>query len=520
MDFTKQFNTHKTLRSTNFFLLLLATLFFSACEGESPEINEAPEDFTVTANPDMNKATISWTEATDPNGDLVTYSLVLGDDTLLKESPLRTYLAEGLEFERDYAGKVIAADPEGLTNSQSFSFRTGDIPNEAPEAFNLQSPADQEDFVALEVDLRWDAATDPDGDALSYDILLDQNANPSTEVGTDISQTSFRLTGLSSETQYYWKVIAKDGKGGQAESQVYTFSTRASVSATLESTAPWATRASHAAVEFNGKMWVFGGNGCCGTRYNDVWSSPDGVNWTEEASNAGWAGRTAFGATVHDGKIWLSGGNSSYTSGNEFGDVWYSSDGITWTRATANAAFGGRYGHEMLSYNGKLWILGGRDVNNTYSNNQVWSSTDGISWTLEMDDVGINLGGLAGIIVHDNKIWKIGGFSDNVSWTTDGVNWTTATNEAAFGDKLHHACTSHNGRLWLFSGSVSGNELVETPDVWYSLDGISWIQAAQNAGFDPVAESVSLSFNGKLWLIGGGGGFQSNFVTNKVYSFN
>lgn len=520
MDFTKQFNTHKALSSTNLFLLLLAALFFTACEGESPEINEAPEDFTVTANPDMNKATISWTEATDPNGDLVSYSLVLGDDTLLKDSPLRTYLAEGLEFERDYSGKVIATDPEGLSNSQSFNFRTGDIPNEAPEAFNLQSPADQENFLPLEIDLRWDAATDPDGDALSYDILLDQNTNPSTAVGTDISQTSFRLSGLSSETQYYWKVIAKDGKGGQAESQVYTFSTRASVSATLESTAPWATRAGHKALEFNGKIWVIGGNGCCGNRYNDVWSSVDGVNWVEETTNAAWTARSVFGATVHDGKIWISGGNSAYTSGNEFADVWYSSDGINWTQATANAAFGGRYSHEMLSYNGKLWILGGRDVSDTFSRSQAWSSTDGISWTLESNDVGIYLGGLGAIMVHDDKIWKIGGFSDNVYWTSDGINWTTATSEAAFGNKLHHACASQNGRLWLFSGSVSSNELTETPDVWYSDDGSVWIQAAQNAGFDPVAEAEALSFNGKLWLIGGGGGYRSNFVTNKVYSFN
>lgn len=44
----------------------------------------------------------------------------------------------------------------------------------------------------------------------------------------------------------------------------------------------------HAAVAFNNKLWVVGGwdefpgLGGTGTRFNDVWSSPDGVNWTQQ----------------------------------------------------------------------------------------------------------------------------------------------------------------------------------------------------------------------------------------------
>src|SRR5579862_942014 len=44
--------------------------------------------------------------------------------------------------------------------------------------------------------------------------------------------------------------------------------------------APWAPRYVHAALVFNGRMWVLGGNQG-GSYFNDVWSSSDGTNWTQ-----------------------------------------------------------------------------------------------------------------------------------------------------------------------------------------------------------------------------------------------
>src|SRR5687768_15304510 len=58
--------------------------------------------------------------------------------------------------------------------------------------------------------------------------------------------------------------------------------------------AAFSGRRSHTGVVFNDKMWVIGGfEPGIGTNFykNDVWSSPDGVNWTQETGAAAFPGR-------------------------------------------------------------------------------------------------------------------------------------------------------------------------------------------------------------------------------------
>ena len=47
---------------------------------------------------------------------------------------------------------------------------------------------------------------------------------------------------------------------------------------------------------------------------NDVWSSEDGVTWTEETSGATWSGRYTPEAIPYDNKIWIMGGNNGVTA--------------------------------------------------------------------------------------------------------------------------------------------------------------------------------------------------------------
>ena len=99
-------------------------------------------------------------------------------------------------------------------------------------------------------------------------------------------------------------------------------------------------------------------------RFGDVWWSTDGATWTL-ASDGAFPARSVHASVVHDGKMWILGGNSSYAAGSEFSDVWSSSDGITWDLETAAAEFGPRFGHEAASFGGKLWAFGGRDAGTT-----------------------------------------------------------------------------------------------------------------------------------------------------------
>ncbi|MEO0470809.1 MAG: fibronectin type III domain-containing protein [Bacteroidota bacterium] len=507
--------------NTAIYLVFGLLLGLSACKKEvdPPQPNRPPATFRVEVMPALTSASLSWTTATDPDGDAVSYTVVLGSQTLVEDISQNAYELTGLDPDAEYSGSITASDPEGLSKKIDFSFRTEMIPNEAPAAFTLLEPKTDTRSVLLSPTLSWEASSDPDGDIVSYDVYLDQSATPSTLIAEDKSSLTHQLSDLMEETTYYWKVVAKDGKGGETESSVSFFTTRAIVTASAPTVAPWDARGGHTVVEFNGKLWVIGGNSCCGGRYNDVWSSADGLSWTEETASAQFPARTVHAATVYDGKIWISGGNSSYTSGNEFADVWSSPDGITWTEVTSNAAFSARYSHIMTSYGGKMWVFGGRNVANDLPTNQAWSSTDGSNWTLESNDIGIAINSLGELITHRDTLWYIGGYNDNVRWSVDGLTWTNRTNEAAFGDRLQHACVSHDDRMWLLTGSLASNATAELPDVWYSDDGARWIEAAANANFVPVAESRAVSFNGTLWLLGGSGGFQSFYVSNEIYSF-
>lgn len=99
---------------------------------------------------------------------------------------------------------------------------------------------------------------------------------------------------------------------------------------------------------------------CCGgpsLRLNDVWSSPDGINWTQQNPTGGniSSPRLGHAAVVYSGKLWVIGGDVASGTPNDYAkDVWYTTDGTTWVNATANPAFSGREGHSVTVLNGAM----------------------------------------------------------------------------------------------------------------------------------------------------------------------
>src|SRR5690606_13130843 len=57
-------------------------------------------------------------------------------------------------------------------------------------------------------------------------------------------------------------------------------------------------RGSHGVVSFKKRLWVLGGMTGSG-RVNDVWSSTDGVSWTQEIANAPWSARNGHQVVVY-----------------------------------------------------------------------------------------------------------------------------------------------------------------------------------------------------------------------------
>ena len=115
-----------------------------------------------------------------------------------------TYHYAGLSNNKLYYWAVAArnANPMATRCAADFDFTTvlG-----APGAFNLLTPADHAPGIPLAGDLTWEAASD----AASYDVYYDIFASPTTLRG-NVTSPTYSYTGLSENTVYYWKVVAKN----------------------------------------------------------------------------------------------------------------------------------------------------------------------------------------------------------------------------------------------------------------------------------------------------------------------
>jgi outer membrane protein assembly factor BamB len=148
---------------------------------------------------------------------------------------------------------------------------------------------------------------------------------------------------------------------------------------------------------FDGKIWVVGGQQCSsGTVTNQVWYSTDGGTWTQ-ASSPTWTGRYQHSAITFDNKIFVMGG---FTGGSNLHDVWFSPDGQNWTASTFAAPWVIRSGHTSVVFNQRMWVLGG--VNFDASLSDVWYS-----------DL-INL-----LSPNGGEFWA-GGSSRNITWQSIG----------------------------------------------------------------------------------------------------
>ena len=100
----------------------------------------------------------------------------------------------------------------------------------------------------------------------------------------------------------------------------------------------------------------------------DVWSSEDGVNWTQVTAMAPWSTREHAGVVVYKDKLWLTGGRVGELRDSWASDMWHSPDGIKWIKEKA-PIWPPRL-HMPVVFKGKVWMVGGRTDNESL--NDVW----------------------------------------------------------------------------------------------------------------------------------------------------
>lgn len=255
-------------------------------------------------------------------------------------------------------------------------------------------------------------------------------------------------------------------------------------------------------LSFRNKLWYLAPD------LGEIWSSTDGAQWTKTGGSIPCGNRYSFSAAVFDDKMWILGGFADHN----YSDVWSSPNGVDWTRATDSAAWGPRYSAATVAFGGRLWVVGGIGP---LPKNDVWSSADGIHWTLVTEGApwAPRIGHSA--VVLGDKLWVIGGlyrdngqdhYATDVWRSPDGVNWTRATEHAGWPGRTGPVI-AFDDKLWILggvygegSGHTGGDVFLN--DVWYSGDGVNWIQEP-SPSWVPRAGHAAASFNNKLWICGG-----------------
>jgi len=141
----------------------------------------------------------------------------------------KSYTVSVSERGKTYSWKVVAVNEFGKeTTSDEHSFRTMD--NRAPNTPSNPSPSNNATNQPLTVTLSWDCS-DPDGDAITYDVYFGTSSNPTAKASTNQSGKTLSKGTLSAGTIYYWKVVAKDSKGATTERPVWKFTTQSAPTA-------------------------------------------------------------------------------------------------------------------------------------------------------------------------------------------------------------------------------------------------------------------------------------------------
>lgn len=282
---------------------------------------------------------------------------------------------------------------------------------------------------------------------------------------------------------------------------------------------PWSARSWHAsAATPDGKIWVLGGfQGT--TCYNDVWYTTDGETWTQATSSAGWSKRCGHQAVVTpDGRLWVTGG-FAYSASSEVNDVWYSTNGVTWTQATSSALWDIRrdFG-AAVTPDGKIWVMGGCSYTRGKGDRpryfaDCFYSTNGSTWTQTQDvcDWDGRMG-FACLSTSDGKIWVIGGYRydgvrpKDVWYSTNGSTWIRVTATAPWkGRNNHAALVDDEGKIWIFGGYDGTNYL---NDIWYTSDGASWTRDTSSAPWSARNSHTAARNDLGIFILGGHDGTQ------------
>jgi hypothetical protein len=235
----------------------------------------------------------------------------------------------------------------------------------------------------------------------------------------------------------------------------------------------------------------------------DITDTTPGRKWTEVTKSAPFGSRTGFTSAEYQGKLWIIGGSGN--AGTD-GDAWYTSDGITWNRVSSADMVPQHLGASSAVFRDALWVIGGSDEQTYTPGNGIWYSGNGINWSEIQPKTVFPARSWHSTVVFRDRIWIIGGnrgtihddLTNDVWYSDDGISWVQATPAAGFSPRSDHSSFVYQDKIWVIGGCDSTGYL---NDVWYSGDGIHWAKVPASAPFATDTSFHAVVFDNRMWVL-------------------
>jgi hypothetical protein len=261
---------------------------------------------------------------------------------------------------------------------------------------------------------------------------------------------------------------------------------------TVTTTPEYGDRWNFQLLAYDGKLWLLGGDNGSAVK-NDVWYSTTGLTWTQATASAAWSARMGFGACVYDEKMWVAGGGTNMGPTTVVRDLYYSTDGVTWTAVSGTPAWAARWGHILAPVSDGMVVIGGYASTGLPCGDGYKTTNSGTLWTAITPEV-------------------TGGKYLN----TSASPWTEGTLTDFTLRALSSAAYDEDGNLWMAGGASEGGTNKFARGIWHTMDGVHWVGHSESPDVDTSGENwwnrmlpgywgTMARFRGGLYVFQGGG---------------
>jgi len=348
-------------------------------------------------------------------------------------------------------------------------------------------------------------------DSVTFTIEKENENDVLLFEGTPLADTGRTVSLAVGKNTWYFTLQGADGTTVNGECCVFRAHPTPCWEQLLEH-APWVPRDSAGEIVFKDRLWILGGY--IPETVGDVWSSADGINWTQHADVPTVKGIDIPVTYIYNDKLHVIDLDHI---------IWATEDGSSWEIVCDDAPWAGGKKNPLSGkshmvpggvFKGKVWLFGAGKTES------IWSSADGgRTWTMEAEHVPWSKRNIdSTMLVYNDKVWVMGGSQQrpgsyfpfigyNDVWcSADGVNWEQVTRKAEWPARMWCSTFIYRNRMWIAAGYHSEPESRHFGDVWYSTDGKHWREFKQHAyewrnrEYPAVSgESVPLTIPAPMW---------------------